>query len=178
MVQELSWLAKINGTFVLVTKTVHQTFTHWSFWEILFYVDTLIIYNLHLIKFQCQISPTEEFLKLRVIPFPLGCRISEITNIWIQALWNFRDKQLVYFIVIVISHNVWSDNLFHDIVFLLLFYITEIWDTCILVFFPKYLATLTLEEKTTRYNIDTDSIEVVGHKWKKKKYCQGRGKYL
>ena len=48
---QMSWFAKINRTFVLVTKTVHHTFTHWSFWEILFYADTLIVYNLH-IKFR------------------------------------------------------------------------------------------------------------------------------
>ena len=36
---QMSWLAKINRTFVLVTKTAHQTFTHWGFWEILFYVQ-------------------------------------------------------------------------------------------------------------------------------------------
>ena len=48
-----------------------------SFWDILFYVDT--VYNLH-IKLQHQILPTEKFLKLRVVPAALGCRISEITK--------------------------------------------------------------------------------------------------
>ena len=67
---QMSWLAKINRTFFLVTKTIHQTFTYWGFWEILFYADTLIVYNLHI-----------KILKLRVyIPAALGCRISEITD--------------------------------------------------------------------------------------------------
>ena len=43
---------------------------HWGFWQILFYVDTLIINNLH----------TKEFLKLTIILYALGCRISEITK--------------------------------------------------------------------------------------------------
>ena len=48
-----------------MTKTIHQTFTHFE--RFYFYVDTLVVYNLH-IKFQYHILPTEEFLKLRVIP--------------------------------------------------------------------------------------------------------------
>ena len=56
------WLTKINRTFVLLTKTVHQTFTHWGFWDILFYVDTLIVCNIiYISNFNIKFCPRKNF---------------------------------------------------------------------------------------------------------------------